>query len=105
MRGTPRVGSGSYIALILDQAETQLIASVGWVEHGAFLVWDLDSDETRRIPVEDAEYVTLSFLAALTTLRSYTTASMGDSAFPSDTFPSGPAPRDRGQGQWWESAA
>jgi hypothetical protein len=45
--------------VILDQAETQLVTSVGWVEHGAFLVWDLDSDETRPIPVEDADYVTL----------------------------------------------
>ncbi len=45
--------------MILDQAETQLVTSVGWVERGAFLVWDLDSDETRQIPVEDADYVTL----------------------------------------------
>jgi hypothetical protein len=45
--------------VILNQAEAQIVTSVGWVEHGAFLVWDLDSDETSRIPVEDADYLTL----------------------------------------------
>jgi hypothetical protein len=45
--------------VILDQQERQLITSLGWVEHGGFLVWDLETDETRRIAVADADYVSV----------------------------------------------
>lgn len=45
--------------MILNQVETQIITSLGWVDHGAFLVWDIESDETRRIAVSDADHVAL----------------------------------------------
>jgi hypothetical protein len=45
--------------VIVDQGETQLITSLGWVEHGAFLVWNIASNEATKIVVADADHVSL----------------------------------------------
>jgi hypothetical protein len=45
--------------LILDQQERQIVSSLGWVEHGALLIWDIETDKARRIEIPDADYVLL----------------------------------------------
>jgi hypothetical protein len=45
--------------VILDASEERIVSSVGWVERGALLVWDTESNETRLVPVDDSDYLVL----------------------------------------------